>query len=212
MNAKYDYSLMLVTDRGLSRGRDTLSIVKAAVAGGVTCVQVREKDADTRTFVNEALAIRNFLKEKGVPLFINDRIDVALAVEADGVHLGQSDMPLETARRILGPDVRIGISAESVEEGMAARKGGADYVSVSPVFHTDTKADIKTPKDLAGVRAFRETVGGTLMGIGGIHAGNAGQVIEHGLDGVAVVSAIVAADDPEKAAARIMEAIQKARE
>jgi len=111
-----DYSLYLVTDRGLARGRATLDIVKAAVQGGVTCVQLREKDCSTLEFIEQALAIKNFLRAGGVPLIINDRVDVALAVEAEGVHLGQTDMPLDMAKKIVGDSMIIGISAESIED------------------------------------------------------------------------------------------------
>ena len=116
-----DYSLYLVTDRGLSHGRSNLEIIEAAVSGGVTCVQLREKDCSTREFIDQALAIKYFLKGRQVPLIINDRLDVALAVAADGIHLGQSDMPLETARKIAGPSMLIGISAESVRDALEAR-------------------------------------------------------------------------------------------
>ena len=143
-----DYSLYLVTDRGLARGRPTLDIVQAAVEGGVTCVQLREKECSTLDFIEQALAIKDFLKARGVPLIINDRVDVALAIEADGVHLGQTDMPLEIAKRIIGDSMIIGISAESLEDAVAAEKGGADYLGVSPIYATPTKSDTAPEKTL----------------------------------------------------------------
>ena len=118
-----DYSLYLVTDRGLARGRSTLDIVRAAVKGGVTCVQLREKECSTREFIDQALSIKDILKTHNIPLIINDRLDVAQAVEADGVHLGQTDMPLATAKNILGDSMVIGISAESLPDAVAAEKG-----------------------------------------------------------------------------------------
>ena len=136
-----DYSLYLVTDRGLAQGRSALEIVKAAVQGGVTCVQLREKDCSTREFIEQALIVKDFLKDRGVPLIINDRVDVALAVAADGVHLGQTDMPLEVAQKILGDSMIIGISAESLEDAVEAERGGADYLGVSPIYATPTKTD-----------------------------------------------------------------------
>ena len=119
-----DYSLHLVTDRGLARGRATLDIVKAAVLGGATCVQLREKDCSTLEFIQQALSIKEFLSTRGVPLIINDRLDVAQAVNADGVHLGQTDMPLDMAKSIVGDAMIIGISAESLEDAIEAEKGG----------------------------------------------------------------------------------------
>jgi len=207
-----DYSLYLVTDRGLSRGRTTLEIVQRAVRGGVTCVQLREKMCPTREFIEEALAIKGFLKSHNIPLIINDRVDVALAVQADGVHLGQNDMPLEMAKAILKDSMIIGISAESVEDAVEAEKGGADYIGVSPVFSTPTKTDTPPPLGLQGVREIRNRVRIPIVGIGGLNRENSGSVIKHGADGIAVVSAIVAADDPEVAARELREVIHRARE
>jgi len=206
-----DYSLYLVTDRGLARGRPTLDIVKAAVEGGVTCVQLREKECSTRDFIEQALTIKDFLKARGVPLIINDRLDVALAIEADGVHLGQTDMPLAIAKRIIGDSMIIGISAESLEDAVEAEKGGADYLGVSPIYATPTKTDTAPALGLAGLRTIREAVRLPLVGIGGLNRDNSAAVIENGGDGVAVVSAIVAADDPAAAAGHIKQAIEGAR-
>jgi thiamine-phosphate pyrophosphorylase len=206
-----DYSLYLVTDRGLARGRSTLDIVKAAVSGGVTCVQLREKGCSTLEFIEQALAIKNFLEERKVHLIINDRLDVALAVAADGVHLGQSDMPLEMARKIAGPSMLIGISAESVQDAVEAEKGGADYLGVSPVYATPTKTDTVPPLGLEGLREISKRVEIPLVGIGGLNKSNAAEVIRNGADGVAVVSAIVAADDPGASAINLKQIIDEAR-
>jgi thiamine-phosphate pyrophosphorylase len=208
---KIDYSLYLVTDRGLARGRLTLDIVKAAVRGGVTCVQLREKNCSTRDFIEQAFTIKNFLKARGVPLIINDRVDVALAIEADGVHLGQTDMPLDIAKNIIGDSMIIGISAESLEDAIEAEKGGADYLGVSPIYATPTKTDTAPPLGLEGLAAIREAVKLPLVGIGGLNRDNSAAVIENGGDGVAVVSAIVAADDPAAATGSIKQVIDRAR-
>lgn len=208
---RMDYSLYLVTDRGLSRGRSTLEIVRAAVRGGVTCVQLREKTGSTRAFIEEAVGVKAFLDSCGVPLIINDRVDVALAVGADGVHLGQSDLPLAAARAIVGPAMVIGISSESVRDAVEAQAAGADYLGVSPVFATPTKTDTAAPLGLAGLRAIREAVKTPLVAIGGLNHDNAAAAIRNGADGVAVVSAIVAADDPEQAARAIRLEIDTAR-
>jgi thiamine-phosphate pyrophosphorylase len=206
-----DYSLYLVTDRGLAKGRSTLDIVRAAVRGGVTCVQLREKECSAREFIEEALAVRDFLKERGVPLIINDRVDVALAVGADGVHLGQTDMPLKTAQKILGDSMIIGISAESLEDAVEAEKGGADYLGVSPIHATPTKTDTAPPLGLEGLRAIRRAVKLPLVGIGGLNRENAADVIRSGGDGVAVVSAIVSAGDPAGAARNLRRVIDEAK-
>ena len=203
-----DYSLYLVTDRGLARGRSTLDIVRAAAKGGVTCVQLREKECSTREFIDQALTIKDCLKTNGIPLIINDRLDVAQAVAADGVHLGQTDMPLATAKSILGDSMIIGISAESLEDAVEAEKGGADYLGVSPIYATPTKTDTAPPLGLEGLRAIRQAVKIPLVGIGGLNKENAADVIANGADGVAVVSAIVAADDPESASRELIQIIK----
>ncbi len=207
-----DLSLYLVTDRGLSLGRSTVDIVRAAVAGGVTCVQLREKECSTRQFVAEARAVREVLTGTGIPLIINDRIDVALAVGADGVHLGQTDMLIADARRMVGKDMLIGISAECVDDAVRAESEGADYVGISPVFSTPTKTDTAPALGLDGVARIRAAVSLPLVGIGGIGPGNAAGVIRAGCDGVAVVSAIVSAPDPRKAAAELKKIIHAAKE
>jgi thiamine-phosphate pyrophosphorylase len=206
-----DYSLYLVTDRGLARGRSTVEVVKAAVSGGVTCVQLREKDCSTLEFIEQARAIKNFLEEREVPLIINDRLDVALAVGADGVHLGQSDMPLEMARKIAGSSMLIGISAESVQDAVEAENGGADYLGVSPIYATPTKTDTAPPLGIQGLREIKNRIKIPLVGIGGLNNSNAAEVIRNGADGVAVVSAIVAAEDPETAAMNLKQIINEAR-
>jgi thiamine-phosphate pyrophosphorylase len=196
---KIDYSLYLVTDGALSK-MPMPEVVKKAVAGGVTCVQIREKSADTREFIEIAAEIKNILAGSGVPLIINDRVDIALAVKADGVHLGQSDMPLDMARRICGSGMIIGISAESDNDAVEAERNGADYVAVSPVFSTPTKTDTAKPMGLDGIKSIKKLVKLPVIGIGGINFSNAAEVIKSGADGIAIVSAIMAADDPEKAA------------
>ncbi len=206
-----DYSLYLVTDRRLAKGRTTLDIIRAAVQGGVTCVQLREKTCSTREFITEALTIREFLQARGIPLIINDRVDVAQAVGADGVHLGQSDMPLGLARALVDDSMLIGISVESLEEAAQAEAEGADYLGVGPIYPTPTKTDAATPLGLQGLRAIRHTVSLPLVGIGGLNLQNTAPVIQHGADGIAVVSAIVAAADPEQAAQELRREIIRAR-
>jgi thiamine-phosphate pyrophosphorylase len=206
-----DYSLYLVTDSDLSLGRPLAQIVRAAVDGGVTCVQVREKACSTREYIERFMPIRALLQERGVPLIVNDRVDVALAVEADGIHLGQTDMPLCMARQIAGDRLLIGISCEAPEDAVEAERDGAAYVSVSPVFATPTKTDTAPALGLDGVRAIRAAVRLPVVTIGGINAANAAAVIRAGADGICVVSAIVAASDPCAAARSLRRIVEEAR-
>lgn len=198
-----DYSLYLVTDRALSGGRSSVEIVGAAVRGGVTCVQLREKHCSTREFIREARTLQALLQHQNIPLIINDRLDVALAIGADGIHLGQSDMHIGDARRLVGEGIIIGISAENINDAVIAEQEGADYIGISPVFATDTKIDIATPLGLEGIRMIRRAVNIPLVGIGGINMGNVREVICAGADGVAVVSAVVSAECPETAASKL---------
>ena len=205
-----DYSLYLVTDRDLSCGRSTVEVVEAAVAGGVSCVQLREKHCSTREFITQARALKRFLKSKKIPLIINDRLDVALAVEADGLHLGQQDMTISDARKISGTSLIIGISAESVDDALRAEKEGADYIGISPVFATPTKSDTAPPLGLEGVKTIRKMIAIPIVGIGGINRQNALSVITAGADGIAVVSAIVGAKDPKDAAFELKSIVRQA--
>ena len=206
-----DYSLYLVTDRDLSRGRATLKVVKAGVTGGVTCVQLREKNCSTRTFIKEALSVKQYLKKHNIPLIINDRVDVAQAIGADGVHLGQTDMPLTMAKDILKGSMIIGISVESLEDAIRAEKDGADYIGISPIFATPTKTDTSPPLGLKGLKEISRAVSLPKVAIGGLNKENAGEVILNGANGIAVVSAIVSADDPRKAAKELSYIVKQAR-
>ncbi len=177
-----------------------VEVVRSAIAGGVTMVQLREKTADTRTFLERAWALKRLLQGTGVPLIINDRVDIALAVDADGVHLGQSDMPVEIARRLLGPDKIIGLSVESLEQIEQANALDIQYIGISPIFATSTKTDTKAPFGLDGARQAVKISTHPTIGIGGINATNIAAVRATGLDGVAVVSAIMSSSNPQHAA------------
>lgn len=209
-NITIDYSLYLVTDRELSLGRSHEEIVAAALKGGVGCVQLREKKLGTRKFIDQARILKKVANHAGVPFIINDRVDVALAVDADGVHLGQGDMALEDARRLLGADKIIGISVENLGDAITAEQGGADYLGISPVYATATKPDTATPLGLEGIGVIRGSVNLPLVGIGGINSENAGDVIRAGADGIAVVSAIVSSPSPEQAARLLLDQIHQA--
>jgi len=197
--------LYLVTDRSLARGRTLVDLVGAAVQGGATCVQLREKSLSTRDFLAEALALKALLAPRGIPLVINDRIDVALACGAEGVHLGQSDMPPQEARSLLPPHVFIGWSVETPQDVQRAADLPVDYLGVSPVFATPTKTDTLTPWGLDGLARVRASTPLPLVAIGGLHASNAGATMAAGADGLAVVSALCSADDPAAAARALLQ-------
>jgi thiamine-phosphate pyrophosphorylase len=196
----FDPRLYLVTDRGLAAGRSVEEIVASAVRGGVTAVQAREKRLPTPDFVAAALRLKLLLARSGAPLIINDRIDVALAAGAAGVHLGQSDASPSEARRLLGPEAIIGLSVETMDQVRAAEGENIDYLGVSPIFTTPTKTDAGPGWGIEGLRRLRAATRLPLVGIGGISAANAAAVLEAGADGIAVVSAIMSAPDPETAA------------
>lgn len=211
MKQRTDYSLYLVTDRHLAGSRAVEDIVRLAVSGGVTCVQLRDKTASTRELLEAARRLLAVLRPCGVPLIVNDRVDVALAAGADGIHVGQSDMPLATAQSLVPAHYIIGVSASSVEEAILAQQAGAAYIGISPVFSTPTKTDTAPALGLAGISAIRAATTLPLVGIGGIHLGNAADIIHAGADGIAVVSAIMAAENPQQAAADLKHAVTEAK-
>ena len=195
-----DYlKLYLVTDRELSLGRSLEEVVSEAVRGGVTVVQLREKDASTGEFIELARRLMTLLKPLRIPLIINDRVDVALAVDADGVHIGQSDMSYEDARRLLGPNKIIGLSVENFEDIEAANALDVDYIGISPVYGTPTKTDTAEPFGLEGLHKAVQMSAHPTVAIGGMNASTIAEVMAAGTDGVAVVSAICSAENIRKA-------------
>jgi thiamine-phosphate pyrophosphorylase len=211
MRPPRDWSLYLVTDRLLASPRSLDELVRAAMRGGVTAVQLREKDRPTRDFVDLARALKAILAPAGVALIVNDRVDVALAAGADGVHIGQSDMEYGDARRLLGPDAIIGLSVETPEQAERAAAFDVDYLGVGPIFLTATKTDAAPACGIEGLAALRRASRHVLVAIEGIHRENAGDVFRAGADGIAVVSAICGAMDPERAARDLRAAISAAR-
>ena len=199
----------MVTDRGLSLGRSLEEVVIEAVAGGVTIVQLREKDAPTGEFVALAKGLKALLAPLGVPLIINDRVDVALAADADGVHIGQSDMAYADARRLLGPDKIIGLSVENFHDLEVANGLDVDYIGISPVYGTPTKTDTAQPFGLEGLRRAVEMSAHPTVAIGGMNAQTIGEVMQAGTDGVAVVSAICSAPSPREAARELLQLTHK---
>jgi thiamine-phosphate pyrophosphorylase len=199
--------LYLVTDQASLRGRTLTDVVREAVAGGVSCVQLREKSLNSRDFLAQALALMDLLRPLDVPLIINDRIDIALACQAQGVHLGQSDMPVPAARALLPPEVFIGWSVETIAQVAQSATLPVDYLGVSPVFATPTKTDTATPWGLEGLQRIRAATQLPLVAIGGMHAGNVAEVLKAGADSLAVVSTICSADSPRAAAQELRNTI-----
>ena len=195
------YQLCLVTDRSLANGRSLAGIVAAAVKGGVTMVQLRDKTASTRAFIEDARALKALLAPPRVPLLVNDRIDVALAAGADGAHVGQADMPVALVRKLLGPKAIVGLSITQSAEARAEDIEFADYLSVGPIFPQLTKPDAAPTLGLEGLAEIRRITSKPIVAIGGVTAANVRAVRSAGADGVAVVSAIMGAQDPMAAAA-----------
>src|SRR5574337_1697187 len=202
--------LHLVTDSALCGARGVEAVVEAAVRGGARVVQLREKLLSTRAFVERARALKALLAPLGVLLVINDRLDVALACGADGLHVGQDDLLPEDARRWM-PHALLGLSIERLDQLGAAERMAVDYYGAGPVFPTATKADAAPPLGLEGLRALRAGTARPLIAIGGIDAANAGAVLAAGAQGLAVVSALCAAPDPEAEARRICSAMGATR-
>lgn len=203
-----NYSLYLITDPHLAK--DSLfSIVSQAISGGVTMVQYRNKKASTKVLTEEASRLQKLTAEAGTPLIINDRVDVVLATNADGVHLGQNDMPVAIARKLLGAKKIIGVSVKTVEQAKKAVLEGADYLGVGPVFKTQTKTDAGESLGVSVIEKIVQEIDIPVVGIGGITKENASEVIRVGAKGIAVVSAIMGKQNPEKEAKELLQEVQK---
>lgn len=205
MRIPYNYALYLVTDSELCPRENLLAQVEGALKGGVTMVQLREKDLGSLAFYQTAVKMKALTDRYHVPLIINDRLDIALAVDAAGVHVGQSDLPASVVRRLMGPEKLVGVSASTVAEAVIAYNDGADYLGVGAVFPTSTKKDAVNIKDsIAMLTAIHAAVPIPMVGIGGIHEKNIDRLYGTDIDGVAVVSALMCAKDPEAAATRLL--------
>ena len=206
-------ALHVLTAREWSRGRDTLSVVRAALEGGATVIQLRDKTASTRQLVEEGLALRRLTREYGALLIINDRLDVALAVDADGVHLGQDDdMPIQIARELLGSSRILGVSAGNTIEAEVARAARADYISVGAIYATRAKADAGAPIGTRFLSKLARQTDTPLIAIGGITAQNLAPIIQAGAVGVAVITAVVEASDISAATSELLKAVQAEKE
>lgn len=208
---RFDPSLYLIADPTATGGRPLDEVVAAAVTGGVTLVQLRDKLATTRDLLERALRLKALLRPHGVPLIVNDRIDVMLAAEADGVHVGHEDMPAELARRLIGSGRILGVTLREESQARAADPAIADYAGVGPVRVTTTKANALAPRGVEGFAAFRCFVPLRTVAIGGIVPSLVAPLLAAGADGIAVAAAIAGAPDPAAAARRFAAAIAEAR-
>jgi thiamine-phosphate pyrophosphorylase len=206
MTRRFDPTLYLVTDPDLARGRELAEVAAAAVRGGVTLVQLRDKGGDGRALLEAARALKAVLDPRGVPLLVNDRADIAYAAGA-GCHVGQSDLPAEAARAIVGPDAILGVSIDEVQQADAVDPELVDYLAYGPFAATATKSDAGAPVGADGMAAVRKRIMLPLIAIGGIDAHNVAEAVRAGADGIAVVSAIMAATDPEGASRKLRAAI-----
>lgn len=211
MRRDLDLSLYLVLDPRGCAGRDLVAVAEAAAAGGATIVQFRDKTAETRALVETARRLKEVLAPHGVPLIVNDRVDVALAAGADGVHVGQADMDPADARRLIGDDAILGLTVRAMPEARAVPHDAVDYVSIGGVFKTATKDNPDPPIGVDGLRRLAAAIDVPKVAIAGITADKAAGVIAAGVDGVAVVSAVCAAADPRAAAAELKAIVDAAR-
>lgn len=208
MKTKVDYTLYLVTDRELMSTKTLEEAVEQAILGGCTLIQLREKTASSREFYQTALNIKAITDKYKVPLIINDRVDIALAIDADGVHVGQSDLPAAVVRKIIGKDKILGVSAGCAEKAIEAQREGADYIGVGALFSTSTKTDAKSVSKETLMKIIKG-VSIPVVGIGGINEQNAAQLKNTGIDGIAVVSAIIAQKDIKLSAEKMLEIFLK---
>lgn len=198
----FDYTLYLVTDRQLMSCDSLTEAVEQAILGGCTMIQLREKELSSLEFYNQAVAVKQVTDKYHIPLIINDRIDIAMAVQATGVHIGQHDLPAAAVRKVIGENMLLGVSASSIAEAIQAQQDGADYLGVGAMFPTGTKTDADSVS-MEELQKIRAAVSLPINVIGGINKGNAGRFKPMGIDGLAVVSAIIAQSDIKAAAAEL---------
>ena len=199
---KYDYTLYLVTDRSLMSTATLIEAVEQAILGGCTMIQLREKNISSLDFYRQSVEVKKITEQYHVPFIINDRIDIAIAVNADGVHIGQSDIPAAIARDLIGTDMLLGVSAASVKEAVQAANDGADYLGAGAMFPTGTKTDANYVS-IEELKKIRHAVNLPIIAIGGINKSNIKLFYNTGINGLAVVSAIIAQPDIQKAAAEM---------
>jgi thiamine-phosphate pyrophosphorylase len=206
---KIDYSLYLVTDREVMKGNNLFTAVEEAISGGVSLLQLREKYASTREFYNTAVKMKQLASKYNIPLIINDRLDIMLAVDADGIHIGQNDLPLNIVRAVAGNDKILGCTVSSIEEAIQAETEGADYLGAGPVYHTGTKKYDTKPIGVEVLAKIKKSTNIPVVAIAGINETNAGEIKKAGVDGIAVVSAILGKKDKASASRELREIFRK---
>lgn len=201
-NKKLDCTLYLVTDRDVLKGRDLKRAVEDAILGGTTLVQLREKNVSSKEFYEIAKDIKSITDKYNIPLIINDRLDIALAVEAEGVHIGQKDLPASLVRKIIGEDKILGVSANTIEDAFKAQKDGADYLGVGAIFPTKSKKDAENTS-IETLKKIKDAVSIPIVAIGGVNENNIQKLKETNIDGIAVISAILGKEDIKKACEKL---------
>ncbi len=195
-----DFSLYLITDRDLVGSKDFFDSIEKALEGGVSLLQIREKNASSKEFYSLGIKLKKMAEKFNIPLIVNDRIDIALAIDADGVHIGQEDLPIDKARQLIGRDKILGYSVSTPEEAVYGEKMGADYLGAGPVFPTGSKKDAAQPIGLDNLKLIKQSVNIPVVGIGGINSKNLALVKATGIDGISVISAVLCEADTYRAA------------
>jgi thiamine-phosphate pyrophosphorylase len=201
-----DFKVYLITDRK-QVNMPLVAAVRQALEGGILSLQLREKDLSVRDLLALSQEMRTLTNEFGARLFINDRVDVAVAVNADGVHLGHESMPVEAVRRVVGNNMLIGVSTHNLAEAKAAEAGGADFITFGPIFETPSKTELGNPVGVEMLKKLKCDINIPIYALGGIKSGNIMQVLSAGASGVAMISAVLAAEDIKKASSKLIEAV-----
>ncbi len=204
-----DFRFYVITAENIEKGYSHLDLAQAAIKGGVTLIQFREKNKSTRELLEIGFKLRELTFRAKIPLIVNDRLDIALAIGSEGIHIGQEDMPLTIARKLLGPKKIIGVSARNIQEAIEAERSGADYLGVGPIFETPSKEDAGEPIGCQTLRAIKNKVRIPVVAVGGVNLANLEEIFLAGADGVAVISAITGQADMVKAAKEMREKIDK---
>ncbi len=207
-----DLSLYVIIDRRMMRGRSPIQVAREAIAGGATAIQLREKEMESKELCNLALSLKKIAKQERALFLVDDRVDIAKACDADGVHLGKKDLPIKIARKLLGTKKVVGATVRNLSQALKAQREGADYISLGPIFSTKTKKDLPPPRGLKAIPRIKKKIKIPLIAIGGINRNNVASVIRAGADGVAVVSAITKAENVQKATQELLKRIKKAKQ
>lgn len=204
--------LYVIIDKRMIKRKSSIRVAREAITGGATAIQLREKEMESRDLCHLASSLKKVAKKKKALFIVNDRIDIAQAVDADGVHLGQEDLPIKIARKLLGRNKIIGATVRNLSQALKAQREGADYVSLGPIFSTKTKKDLPPPRGLKVIAQIKEKIKIPLIAIGGINRHNVAKVMRAGADGVAVVSVVVGARNVQKATQELLRRIKKAKQ